>query len=95
MSLHVVAEMRAASGQEDRLRTTLEALIEPSLAEEGAISYQPFVDPNDPRHWVMVEEWTDNDALEAHFRTPHFQHAAKVLENVLAEPLVVRRLTPA
>ncbi|MEU6583738.1 putative quinol monooxygenase [Nocardia sp. NPDC046763] len=92
MTLHVVAELRAASGQEDRLRTALEAMIEPSLAEPGCLSYQPFTNPNDPAHMVVVEEWRDADALEKHFATDHFQHVAGVLEGIVAEPMVIRRL---
>ncbi|MFE3261595.1 putative quinol monooxygenase [Nocardia sp. NPDC059091] len=92
MTLHVVAELRAAAGQEDRLRTALEAMIEPSLAEPGCLSYQPFTNPNDPAHMVVVEEWQDADALEKHFTAEHFQHVAGVLEGIVAEPMIIRRL---
>ncbi|WP_067717110.1 putative quinol monooxygenase [Nocardia yamanashiensis] len=92
MSLHVVAELRAEPGQEDRLRTALESMIEPSLAEPGCISYQPYVNPNDAAQMVVVEEWTGAPALEEHFATPHFKHVAEVLEGILAEPLTIRRL---
>ncbi len=92
MSLFVIAEARAAVGQEDRLRTALEGMVEPSLAEPGCISYQPFVAPDDPAHMVIVEEWTGGEALDEHFRTPHFEHVAEVLGEILAEPLVIRRL---
>ncbi|MEV6773068.1 putative quinol monooxygenase [Nocardia sp. NPDC051030] len=92
MSLHVVAELRAATGNEDRLRTALESMIEPSLAEPGCYAYQLFINPNDPTHQVIVEEWKSPEALEEHFTTPHFLHVAKVLEAILAEPLTIRRL---
>ena len=48
MCLTVVAECLAARGQEDRLRTALEAMIEPSLDEPGCLAYRPYVDPNEP-----------------------------------------------
>ncbi|MEU9499704.1 antibiotic biosynthesis monooxygenase [Streptomyces sp. NPDC048196] len=48
MSLTVIAECLAAPGQEDRLRTALEAMIEPSLEEPGCLAYQPYADPNRP-----------------------------------------------
>jgi quinol monooxygenase YgiN len=93
MSLTVVAECLAAPGYEDRLRTALEAMIEPSLDEPGCLAYQPYVDPNEPARMVVVERWTGRDALDSHFTTPHFQHVREVLERILAEPMVVRRLT--
>ncbi|MBU3067049.1 antibiotic biosynthesis monooxygenase [Nocardia sp. NEAU-G5] len=92
MTLHVVAELRASAGQEDRLRTALEAMIEPSLAEPGCLTYQPFANPNDPAHAVVVEQWHDADALEKHFTTEHFQHVAGVLKGILAEPMIINRL---
>ncbi|MFB7724166.1 putative quinol monooxygenase [Nocardia sp. NPDC056100] len=92
MSLHVVAELRALPEHQDRLRTALEAMIEPSLAERDCLSYQPFADPNDPTHMVVVEEWTGAEALEEHFTTPHFRHIAGVLDGILAEPMIIRRL---
>ncbi|GAB4587382.1 putative quinol monooxygenase [Nocardia sp. IFM 10818] len=92
MSLHVVAEFRAHAGQEDRLRTALEAMIEPSLAEPGCRVYQPFTNPNDPSHMVLVEEWTGAAALDEHLLTPHFHHVVGVLAGILAEPMTIRRL---
>ncbi|MFF0498019.1 putative quinol monooxygenase [Nocardia aobensis] len=94
MDLHVVAELHAQPGHEDRLRTALEAMIEPSLAEAGCLSYQPYADPNDPARMVVVERWTGPDALEAHFATPHFGHIAEVLDRILAEPMRLYRLQP-
>ncbi|MVU83276.1 antibiotic biosynthesis monooxygenase [Nocardia sp. ET3-3] len=92
MSLHVIAELRAMAGQEDRLRTALEAMIEPSLDEPGCVSYQPFGNPNDPGHMVVIEEWVDSDALEKHFATEHFQHIAGVIGEILAEPMTIKQL---
>ncbi|ARF55448.1 putative quinol monooxygenase [Streptomyces gilvosporeus] len=95
MSLVVVAECLAADGQEDRLRTALEAMIEPSLEEPGCLAYRPYADPNDPARMVIVEEWTDRQALAEHFATPHFGHVRQVLERVLAEPIAIRELVVA
>ncbi|WP_214417227.1 putative quinol monooxygenase [Sphaerisporangium fuscum] len=95
MSLIVVAECLAAPGREDRLRTALEAMIEPSLDEPGCLAYRPYADPNDPARMVVVEEWSGPQALEEHFATPHFQHVRQVLDLVLAEPMTIHRLVAA
>ncbi|MDT3396900.1 putative quinol monooxygenase [Streptomyces sp. B1866] len=95
MTLTVVAECLASPGQEDRLRTALEALIEPTLDEPGCLSYRLYSDPNDPGRMAIVEEWTGPQALAEHFETAHFQHAAQVLGRILAEPPVMRRLVAA
>ncbi|WP_330239651.1 putative quinol monooxygenase [Streptomyces sp. NBC_00525] len=95
MPLTVVAECLAAPGQEDRLRTALEAMIEPSLDEPGCLAYRPYADPNDGARMVIVEQWTSPRALAEHFTTPHFHHASKVLDRILAEPMKIHRLIPA
>ncbi|WP_327092344.1 antibiotic biosynthesis monooxygenase [Nonomuraea sp. NBC_01738] len=95
MSLTVIAAFEAKSGYEDRLRTALEGMIEPSLDEAGCLAYDPYTDPNNPRRMVIVEEWTGRDALDFHFTTPHFHHVRDVLDLVLAKPFTIRYLHDA
>lgn len=95
MTLTVIAHFLAAPGREARIRTALEAMIEPSLEEPGCLSYRPYADPNDPARWAVVEEWTGPEALAAHFTTPHFRHVRAVLDEVLAEPMTIRKLVAA
>ncbi|WP_310713360.1 putative quinol monooxygenase [Streptomyces lydicus] len=92
MTLVVLAECLAAPGQEDRLRTALEAMIEPSLDEPGCFAYSLYADPNRPARMVIVEEWADQEALREHFATTHFRHVEQVLDRVLAEPMTLRTL---
>ncbi len=92
-TLLIVAGFRAKPGQEERLRQELNAMIEPSLAEEGCLGYRPYTDPERPDHMIIVEEWADSAALDHHFTLPHFTHVAQVLEEILAEPFTLRRLT--
>ncbi|RKN39444.1 putative quinol monooxygenase [Streptomyces hoynatensis] len=95
MSLTVLAECVAAPGREDRLRTALEAMIEPSVEEAGCLAYRLYADPNDGARMVIVEEWTGPRALEEHFATAHFRHVEQVLREVLARPMSIRRLVAA
>ncbi|MEU5866542.1 putative quinol monooxygenase [Nonomuraea sp. NPDC047529] len=92
-TLTIVAGFRARPGQEERLRQELNAMIAPSLAEEGCLGYQPYADPERPDRMIIVEEWADDAALAHHFSLPHFKHVAQVLEEILAEPFTLRRLT--
>ncbi|MFD0377380.1 putative quinol monooxygenase [Streptomyces sp. NPDC127112] len=93
MSLTVIAAFEAKPGREDDLRTALEAMIEPSVEEEGCLAYEPYADPNRPERMVLIEEWTGPEALEFHFTTPHFRHVAEALTDLLARPLSIRYLT--
>lgn len=89
-TLTVIAECSTHSDNADRLRTALEGMIEPSLAESGCLAYQPYVDPNQPERMVIIEEWVDTDALQRHFATAHFAHVKGVLDEVLTQPLTIR-----
>ncbi|GGV30983.1 antibiotic biosynthesis monooxygenase [Actinomadura cremea] len=92
-ALTIVAGFTAKPGQEQRLRDELDAMIAPSLAEEGCLGYQPYADPTRPDRMIIVEEWVDTAALDFHFSLPHFKRIAQVLEEILAEPFTLRRLT--
>ncbi|MFE3526516.1 putative quinol monooxygenase [Streptomyces sp. NPDC059161] len=92
-TLTLIASFVARPGQEERLRDELNMMIAPSVAEEGCLGYQPFTDPNRPERMIILEEWVDSEALDYHFTLPHFQHVAKVLEEILAEPFTLQKLT--
>ena len=92
-TLTIVAGFAAKPGQEQRLRDELNAMIAPSLAEESCLGYQPFADPNRADRMIIIEEWADSAALDHHFSLPHFTHVARVLDEILAEPFTLRRLT--
>ncbi|MGW5573701.1 putative quinol monooxygenase [Nocardia thailandica] len=94
MSVVVLTELLAAPGREDRVRTALEALVEPSLEEPGCLAFAPYADPNRPERLLLVEEWADPDALARHARSAHAVHAAAALSGALGAPASVRRLTP-
>ncbi|WP_280296525.1 putative quinol monooxygenase [Nocardia abscessus] len=83
----------ARPGREAELRNLLQGMIEPTLAEDGCLRYELYLHPTDPSRMVLLEEWTDEDALAAHFRTPHLKTLATALEDVLVEPFQLRRFT--
>ena len=92
-TLVLVAGFQAKPGREDDLREALAAMIAPSEAEVGCLGYRPLADPAKPGAMICLEEWADEAALEFHFRTPHFEKTAQVLDEILAAPFTLRRLT--
>ncbi len=63
----------------------LESMLEPSRGEPGCLSYRFFVAPDDPDHILFFEEWKDEQAVEEHFASPHFQELGERLEGLLAQ----------
>jgi quinol monooxygenase YgiN len=90
MSLTVIATMTAKPGSEARLRGSLTGLVEPTLAETGCLAYRVYTAADHPASLVIIEEWTDEAALQEHYGTPHFKEVAGLLDELLAEPLMVK-----
>ena len=48
-------------------------LVEKTRQESGCIHYELCQDRKDAGHFVFIEEWQDDAALEAHVASEHFQ----------------------
>lgn len=48
-------------------------LVELTRQEPLNISYDLFVDRDDPGHFIFIETWPDRAAVDAHCATDHFQ----------------------
>ena len=48
------------------------ALVAATRAEPLCIAYDLFEDRKDPGHFIFVEKWPDQAALDAHCQTEHF-----------------------
>jgi quinol monooxygenase YgiN len=93
--IHVIATLRAAPGRQARLREVLEGLLPPTRAEPGCLRYLLVQPEGDPDTFVFLEEWEGPEALDAHFKTPHFQAAAGSLDGLVTAPPDIRRYRSA
>lgn len=60
--------------------TAAAKMVAETSREDGCITYSFYVDILNQRRFRIYEEWRDEAALEAHFKTPHmaeFQEALK------------------
>jgi quinol monooxygenase YgiN len=71
--LIVVARYVVADGHADTVVRLLRANAEASRGEPGCLEFSVFQDADDPRRILLYEEYTDEDAFQAHRRTPHFR----------------------
>jgi quinol monooxygenase YgiN len=60
-------------GEEDAVAAALERLREPTLAEDGVLTWIPHRDPENPRIFFIFEQYADAGAYAAHTETEHFQ----------------------
>lgn len=91
--LTVIAYMRAKPGQEDRLRTALQSLVEPTSAEEGYVNYDLHESVEQPGTFFFYENWESAAHLDAHLQAPHLVEFANSMGDLLDEQgLTINRL---
>lgn len=66
------------------------AIVPPSRAETGCISYEVHQRLSGENEYLFFEEWTDRAALDFHFETPHFQEFIKEFTQLLQAPPSIR-----
>jgi quinol monooxygenase YgiN len=64
----------AKEGHEQQLSTLLNAMIIPSRNETGCLLYDIFQYENDPKKFIVIESWADEEALEGHKHSKHYLH---------------------
>ncbi|MCX5071131.1 antibiotic biosynthesis monooxygenase [Streptomyces sp. NBC_00513] len=89
--LVALARVRAKPERREALREVLSALVEPSRAETGCFDYTLFELLEELGTFYVRETWADQEALDYHMATPHFQAFAARFADLLAEPI---RLIP-
>jgi quinol monooxygenase YgiN len=91
--LQAVAVITAKPGSEQLVGEALAALVEPTRAEAGCLSYDLFASVVDPVTFVTIETWRSQDDLDAHLQTPHVQQALAAAGDHLAQPPAIHPLS--
>lgn len=89
MTLPVVAIFVAKPGFEEKLETLFRSVVEPTLREEGCISYQVNRDMGNPRRFVFTEEWRSQADLDRHLATPHLKRLSEQVPECIESSDVV------
>jgi quinol monooxygenase YgiN len=76
MAFVLIARMTAREGEEERVAELIPRLVEASRTEPGNIHYIAHRDPEDPRVFLMYEQYRDKAAFEDHGQTEHFKTLA-------------------
>ena len=69
MSFKVVARDRLKPECREEALKLIAELIAKTRQEPGNISYVYCKDTKDPDYYAMIEEWKDQEALEAHMQS--------------------------
>lgn len=63
-----ISRLTAAVGKEGELRDAILATVGPALAAPGNLGFVVHVSRDDPRHFLLLEHWADEKALETHMK---------------------------
>ena len=85
----VFAIIKAKDGLTAQVEQQLLALIEPTRAESGCITYELNKDTTEPGKFVFYEEWKSEQALDEHLKTPHLQALIAKADQLFDGPLDV------
>jgi quinol monooxygenase YgiN len=91
--LDVVAVLTARPGSEDPMREALTALVEPTRAEAGCLSYDLYASNSEPTVFITIEKWRSQEDLDAHMQTEHIQNALATARDHFAAAPAVHPLT--
>ena len=82
----VVGRVRTDADKRDELIRVGTAVATASREEDGCIAYRVHEAVDAPNEFVFVEEWRDDEALQAHFRTPHIAEFMAAIPKAIIEP---------
>ncbi|MBM3785938.1 MAG: antibiotic biosynthesis monooxygenase [Acidobacteria bacterium] len=95
MKIDVVAHIHAAPEHLNEVREVLTGFVAPTLAEEGCLRYDLFVDVTDSAKFTFLEEWTSQAALDKHGQSAHIAAGRARMAGKLAQPAWVQVLVRA
>ncbi len=92
--LIVTGIIDVSDGDAERLKPVIAKMAAASRAEEGCIAYAFYQDLENPNKVRVYEEWVDQDALTAHFQTPHMADFNASLGDVTITGMDVKKFEP-
>ena len=85
----VTGQVRFADGEIKRLTPVFRMNIQATRAEPGCARYAYGVDFADPDLLHVVEEWSDEDAVNAHMNAPHMAELMTAMGSAKIEAISI------
>jgi quinol monooxygenase YgiN len=82
----VIGRVRTDAQRREALLRVGQAVAAASRAEPGCLDYRLYEDSETDNDFVFVEEWSDQDALEQHFATPHLREFMGAVQSTIVAP---------
>jgi quinol monooxygenase YgiN len=86
MAVVAIADLYGISGRRDELVALLAEAERAAVAQPGCVRYSFAAALADPDRFVLVSEWHDQAAMDAHYASPAFANFQFSLDGLLARP---------
>jgi quinol monooxygenase YgiN len=89
----LVGELHGLAARGQELRALLDELADGARGEPGCVSFR-VLSAEQPGELVVISGWTGEEALSAHYATPHYRRYREQVGPLLARPsdVVVHRI---
>jgi quinol monooxygenase YgiN len=88
----IIGTVVAKPEKREELLRILIAQVAPTRAEPGCVSYDFHCDAQDPCVFVFYENFRSRDALDKHLQMPYLRPLMDRVDELCAEPIVIRHL---
>lgn len=91
--IQITVNLKVSEKNQAAMKNVLKQLVEKSSIEKGCNSYGAFISREDANEWLIVENWADQQALDAHNETSHFKKLVPEMFE-LAESASIKTFSP-
>ncbi|MBE6007473.1 MAG: antibiotic biosynthesis monooxygenase [Sarcina sp.] len=85
--IKIVAKKLIKEDQVENFKNIVKELVDKSRAEEGNVFYSINLSTQNPRMFAFIECWKDQDALDKHNATEHFQRIVPLIGPMCEESI--------
>ena len=89
----VTAVMKIKSEHRENYLAEVERLVIAANQEAGALYYEHFENTDEPNTFAFIERYKDEQALEAHNQSEHFQQFFSEVKQYLVEEPEIKVLS--
>lgn len=93
--VNLVAILEIDEGVWSKISDAVNVCVSRSREEKGNHSYTAYFQSDKPNKIVFIECWANQQALDAHCETEHFQNLMRVVKPFAVKPLELLNLIPA
>ncbi|GEK60148.1 antibiotic biosynthesis monooxygenase [Marinococcus halophilus] len=83
MTVTIKAFLQAEPGKEEALKAELKKALPPSREEAGCIEYVLYESEAQDGVFIFSEKWEDEEAVQQHIQTEHYQAYRKNTEDLV------------